>query len=243
VNLTHSPQRLNALERLLTRQRLTYYLELSHGDIAEAIRLYELNTRLSAMFYGPVQGMEVLVRNAINEQLIAKFGEDWHELQAIRLDYPQQDDVRRAIADVDGELNNGAVVAKLSLGFWAALLNTTNDNEIWRKAAYSAFPHRPKGTERKTIHGALNSIRRLRNRIAHHEKILHRDLTADHKTILEIAGWICPETSAWIASLSTFDASLLPADEGEELPLAAPAPAKEPQPTRDGRPRLGIKGA
>jgi hypothetical protein len=237
---------LNALERFLTRERLTYYLEQGNGDLGEAIRLYELNMRLSAVFYGPVQGLEVLVRNAMNEQLIQRFGADWHELNSIRLAAPQHGDVLKAIGDVDGDVTNGAVVAELSLGFWAALLNTSNDNEVWRKALYLAFPNRPKGIERSVVHNALNSIRRLRNRIAHHEKILHRDLEADHATILEIAGWICPETRDWIAQLSTFDPTMLPVPEAVlpfEPPLPAPAPAepKEPGPTRGGRQRLGIR--
>jgi Abi-like protein len=233
-----------ALERFITRERLTYYLEQGNDDLGEAIRLYELNTRLSAVLYGPVQGLEVLVRNAMNEQLSVRFGDDWHDLRTIRLAAPQQDDVQKAIREIEGDVTNGAVVAELSLGFWAALLNTSNDNEIWRKALYLSFPHRPRGTERKAIHGALNSIRRLRNRIAHHEKILHRDLADDHARIIEIAGWICPETRDWIASLSEFDPIMLPVSE-DGLPFDMPlldvtTPSKEQGPTLNGRPRLSL---
>ena len=246
MNLVHSPERLAALERLITRERLSYYLEESESDLAGAIRLYELNSRLSAMLYVPVQGLEVLIRNAMNEQLCARFGADWQELDTIQLDYPQEDDVRRAIAAIDGDETNGKVVAELSLGFWAALLNSANDNEIWRKALYKAFPHRPKGVERKNVHGAINAVRRLRNRIAHHEKIIHRDLREDHDRIIQIAGWICPETRDWIAELSAFDPTIIPHEEDETLDLKAetePA-ASEPKaygPTRDGRERLGIR--
>lgn len=247
MNLLRTPERLAALERYLTRERLTYYLEQSDGDLSQAIALYELNTRISAKLYGPVQGLEVLVRNAMNEQLVARFGADWHELNTIRLDGPQQSDVHKATAEIEGEITNGAVVAELSLGFWAALLNTSNDNEVWRKALYLAFPNRPKGTERKAVHGAINSIRRLRNRIAHHEKILHRDLQADHDTIIEIAGWICPDTRDWIAEMSQFNPSELPSYD-EQLPFqeepAQPenyTPATEPRETLNGRPRLSIR--
>lgn len=247
MNLVHSKDRLTALQRLITPERLSYYLEYTDNNLADAIRLYELNTKLSAIFYGPVQGVEILLRNTMNEQLCAKFGVDWHDLSAIKLANPQEIAVQRAINDIDGDITTGAVVAELPLGFWAALLNSSNDNEIWRKALYLAFPHRPKGTERKQVHGAINAIRRLRNRIAHHEKIIHRELDEDHNLILEIAGWICPETKGWIAAMSDFDPTLLPVSDEEELPLekseseAAPNRVEKPRKTQGGRPLLSLK--
>lgn len=248
MNFIWSIERIAAVERFLTRERLSYYLTQSEGDIASAIGLYELNMKVSAVLYVPVQGLEVLLRNAMNEQLRARFGPDWHDLSSLRLHYPQQADIGKAVASIEGEVTNGAVVAELPLGFWAALLNTENDNEVWRKALYLAFPHRPKGTERKSVHGAINSIRRLRNRIARHEKILHRDLEADHDRILEIAGWICTESQSWIASLSEFSPTMLPAGDAK-LPLetpsqvsAGPPLVKAERPTLNGRARLSAKG-
>lgn len=47
-------------------------------------------------------------------------------------------------------------------------------------------------------------LRKLRNRIAHHEPVLARDLAEDYRIILEVVGWICPDTSAWIAETSRF---------------------------------------
>ena len=240
MNLEHSPQRLAALEKFLTTERLSYFLDESDGELADAIRLYELNTQLSATLYGPVQGMEVLLRNAMNKQLVIRFGPDWHDLTNIILDHRQERDVQKAERDIDGDVTNGAMVAGLSLGFWAGLLNTSNDNEVWRKALHLAFPHRPKGTERKQIHGTVNAVRRLRNRIAHHEKILHRNLVEDHDRILEVASWICPETRGWIADMSSFDKTKLPSYIGEELPLEPPSERNEPKETLNGRPRLSL---
>ncbi len=246
MNFTYSPERLTALERSLSRERLTYYLHECGDNVESALRMYELNTRLSAVFYGPLQGLEVLVRNAMNIELRTSFGAEWHDLSVIRLQPTQADDVRRAIAGIDADdPANGAVIAELPFAFWVGLLGPKNDNEVWRKALFRAFPHRPRGVERKTVQNALNSIRRLRNRIAHHEKILHRDLAADHSTILEIAGWCCPDTRDWIAALSTFDPNMLPVAEAE-LPLEAPVmevskdDSQPEHPTLNGRPRLGL---
>jgi hypothetical protein len=40
----------------------------------------------------------------------------------------------------------------------------------------------------------LDYLRTFRNRIAHHEPIFGRHLAADYTSILEVAGWICPDT-------------------------------------------------
>lgn len=245
MNFQFTPERLAALERSLSRERLTYYLDECAGDLECALRLYELNTRISAAFYGPLQGLEVLVRNDMNLQMQAAFGADWLDLSSVRLQQTQIDDIKKTIAKIDhDEPANGAIVAELPFGFWVGLLGPKNENEIWRKALYKAFTHRPRGTERKIVHGALDSIRRLRNRIAHHEKILHRDLRANHATILEIAGWCCPVTRDWIASLSSFDPGMLPVQEAELplVPVDQPGPADRPErETLGGRKRLSLR--
>lgn len=245
MNFTYTPDRLAALERSITRERLSYYLDQCGDDIELALRMYELNTRVSATFYGPLQGLEILVRNDMNLQLQAAFGENWHDLSMIRLQLTQSNDVQKTIAGIDHENpTNGAIVAELPFAFWVGLLGPKNENEIWRKALYKAFQSRPRGTERKIVHNALDSIRRLRNRIAHHEKILHRDLRANHETILEIAGWCCIETRDWIASHSNFDPEMLPVKQ-DELPLDLPdiptLPRHPPRETLGGRKRLSLR--
>lgn len=256
MNFSYAPEKLAAIRRAISDDRLYPYLELSEGNVETAIRLYEVNTKLSAAFYGPLQGLEVIVRNSIDEQFRATFGEDWTNLKTIKLQPPQQDDVIQALNDVameDGEprdFSHGDVIANLRFGFWVGVLGPKNENEIWRKCLWRAFPHRPRGTERKAIQNALNSIRRLRNRVAHHCRIIHRDLARDHATILEVAGWVCPDSRDWIAALSTFDPDTMPVPQQplpiEGFPKSDPMPpatlVREERPTRDGRPRLGIKG-
>lgn len=245
MNFQFTPERLAALERTLSPERLTYYLNECVGDLECALRKYELNTRISAAFYGPLQGLEVLVRNDMNMQMQAAFGTDWLDLSSVKLQPTQIDDIKKTIAKIEHDgPSNGAIVAELPFGFWVGMLGPKNENEIWRKALYKAFAHRPRGTERKIVHNALDSIRRLRNRIAHHEKILHRDLRANHATILEIAGWCCPITRDWIESLSNFDPNMLPFQEAE-LPLDITHQQSQSEiskrETLGGRKRLSLK--
>lgn len=140
------------------------------------------------------------------------------------------------------------MVAALRFGFWVGILGPKNENEVWRKALYKAFPHRGKGNERKVVHGTLDAIRQLRNLVAHHRRILHRDLEADHNLILTAAGWICPHVRDWIAAHSKFDPSEIPVPQStlpdlgmppiDEVPPSTPLAAAKP--TKNGRARLGI---
>lgn len=253
----YSPDKLAALHLSISQGRLAPYLLAASDDLEAAMRLYELNARLSSIFYTPLQTLEVTVRNALDAEFCAAFGNDWIDLKGITLQKQQQDDLRKAIdeAATDDKGNSvdytrDAVIAELNFGFWVGVLGPKNEVEIWRKAAWKAFPHRPKGTERKAVQGALNSVRRLRNRIAHHCRVIHRDLVADHATILDVIGWVCPDTRDWTAALSQFDANDIPVPQAalpftgevevDPVPPATPL-AAEAAPTRDGRARLGIK--
>jgi hypothetical protein len=75
-------------------------------------------------------------------------------------------------------------------------------------ALRKAFPNRPKIEKRKSVQKAINAVRRLRNRVAHHEPILHRKLNDDHALVLKLISWCCPKTSAWVESLSRLPAVL-----------------------------------
>ena len=49
----------------------------------------------------------------------------------------------------------------------------------------------------------LERVRQLRNRIAHHEPILHYRLDSEYCRVLEATEWICPITAAWVGATST----------------------------------------
>jgi len=45
----------------------------------------------------------------------------------------------------------------------------------------------------RILYSALEHVRALRNRVFHHERIVHwKDLDAQHDLILQIIGWINP---------------------------------------------------
>ena len=85
------------------------------------------------------------------------------------------------------------MVSNLDLGFW---VNLFNHDYLWNEGLKKVFPH--KDLPRGEAYDRLKKLNTLRNRIAHHEPIFHRNLQRDRADILETLGWICPTTKAWV---------------------------------------------
>ena len=65
---------LDELEASFSPERLRTYLRAAKGDRKRALQLYTWNTKISAAFYGPLQGLEIALRNAIHQQLTRCYG-------------------------------------------------------------------------------------------------------------------------------------------------------------------------
>ena len=65
---------------------MSTYLRATGGDREKALHLYTWNTALSAAFYGPLQGLEVALRNALHRQLTERYGAEWYDNPAAGLD-------------------------------------------------------------------------------------------------------------------------------------------------------------
>lgn len=200
---------IDALETSLSPERMATYVAKAGGDREKAVRLYTWNTAVSAAFYGPLQGLEVALRNAMHRELSARYRADWYDDPAIGLDIGAVNRVVAARADLrrDGYSDDPPhMVAALSFGFWVTLLGAGGrmaaggkanyEMTIWRAAVFRAFPH--VRISRKGAHAPLDYLRTFRNRIAHHEPIIDRHLAADYASIQQVAGWISPETRMWI---------------------------------------------
>jgi hypothetical protein len=98
-------------------------------------------------------------------------------------------------------------VAELSLGFWRYLLSTHYLTSLWVPALHAAFPGGPADlrVRRRHVERHLDRLHFLRNRVAHHEPVHRRDLLADHRAAVELVGWVCPDSSAWLAARSTVE--------------------------------------
>lgn len=196
----YTDETLERLELSLSLDRLSTYSALVKGDRVKALQLYLLNTELSASLYGPLQALEVVIRNAMHRKLTKLYGTDWYDHPKCHLEFQQRQKVQEAkdiLARDRKPVIPPQIVANLSFGFWVGLIGNKYEN-FWRPHLYSAFPHVSHPIRRKDIHGLLNKIKRLRNRIAHHEPIIERNIEEEYSLILKAIGWVCPATSEWV---------------------------------------------
>ena len=210
---SYNPDIIQALETALSAERLTAYLRVTGGDKERALCLYLWNTEISTTFYGPLQGLEVALRNALHRELSRVCGTSWYDVPAMPLASHAQDLIREAktaIARSRKPVIPPRVVAALSFGFWVSLLGPgpsgLYEMRLWRPILHKAFPHAK--LARKDVHHPLDQLRLLRNRIAHHEPIFTRPLADDYQSILQILAWIYTDTATWIGHHSTVPAVL-----------------------------------
>lgn len=200
------------LIKFISADRFARYETAVGGDIDSALRLYAWNIAVSSAFWGPLQVLEVALRNALHDRLTARFSrEDWWNAQSLTLTTVHQQAIAAAYDRLTQERKmptSGRVVAQLSLGFWVGLLGTGHNYEmtLWRPALRHAFTD--KGGTRRQLHKDLDRRRTFRNRIAHHEPIFHRHLSADHMHIVRLIGLISPVTADWVTENSRVDAVL-----------------------------------
>ena len=212
---------LNGLEAAFSPERMGTYLQAAQGDREQAVRLYTWNTAMCASFYGPLQALEVALRNSMHRELAACYGEEWYDNLAAGLDRGAREriaDARMTAQRTGHDAIPPRVVATLAFGFWVALLGAGGrieragpkadyEKTLWRPALRGAFPHRAPLTRRQA-HVPLDALRALRNRIAHHEPVFARSLREDHDRILEVTGWISSDVRAWIERHSRVPALL-----------------------------------
>lgn len=212
VNTWSWPEELlDDLEASFSPERLDTYLAVAQGDRERALKLYTRNTELSAAFYGPLQGLEVALRNALHRELTRLYGAAWYDNLAAGLDRVALEriaDAKRKIAPGGGTVTPSKMVARLFVRLLGLVARIGRPPRRGRPpgelrddalaAGASARVPVPHAVTRIQAYQPLNALRKLRNRIAHHEPIFARPLLEDHERIVEVTGWISPGARMWI---------------------------------------------
>lgn len=213
----HDPAELLMLPFAIGDDRFSTYLEATDGDTARAIRLYSWNVEVAASLWGDFHLLEVTLRNALHAQLARFCGRDEWWLSTT-LTAGDQASIRRVTVSLDRTKRDrwvaGHVVAELSFGFWTGLLANRYHAQLWEPAVRMAFD-RSHG-RRGSLHASLERLRKLRNRIAHHEPIFTRDLEFDHAQVLRILRSLNTDVALWNESHSRLPAIIA----GREATLA-----------------------
>ncbi len=186
----------------VSEDRFATFLAHAHGDVSLAVALHEWNTEVSAALMVPVANLVIGIRNRLNDAAAARYGQNWLTTSTL-LRPPQRhtvSDTRSFLRKRGAPESPGAIVAELPLQFWVALFNNSYDQTIWRTAYAGLFP---RATPRPAVQDRLDRFRTLRNRIAHHEHLLNRDLGADTARIDAMLSILAPTLADRSRTMST----------------------------------------
>jgi hypothetical protein len=203
---------LQIVEQRLTPDRLSTYRTAGTGTLDNALALYTWNVQTAAAFFELIGVLEVILRNTTDALLVHHAAneswEPWYDHQATFVGNEgamAQGDIqkakRRATYRGKRPLVHGRLIAELNLGFWRFLFARHYHTALWVPVTHRVVPHHPRAgaaqAVREDVFKRLQRINQLRNRIAHHEPIVSRNLARDHHEIIDLIGWICPDTQQW----------------------------------------------
>ena len=192
--------------KFLSSPRFDKYLEFADGDLDVALRLYKKNLDISFAFQIPLHFCEIAIRNAIAETLAKEINDDWPWNDGFRasLKSDHRETLRRAAKNAKGK-PTGKVVANMRFLFWEQML-AEKYSELWSREIHNAFPNLPttKGSDelRRRLQSEIYKVRILRNKIAHHERIIENtrefNPTVDLYRIFRLVHWRSSAASEWL---------------------------------------------
>lgn len=197
-------------DRIISRERLEPYLNYHKNDLSKAIAHYKSNILISESFYPLLAVLEIGLRNSIDYQLTKRFNDkEWYDNRdfvkiATRFQIDRISQARTNIYSEKKEITPGRIISELSFGFWTSLFDTKFEMTLWKNLRL-AFPNCPKNIrKRKTMSSKFNGIRKLRNRIFHHEAITWnlKVLDSYKDEIIQGVEWLNEDLLEWIVELN-----------------------------------------
>lgn len=165
--------------------RLFRYLNLE-----DPLNSYFDNIVVSEKILSMICVFEIIFRNKINTALSNHFGSDYLTNCSLHIfNSKERGSIKAASKEAtQAEVNikESRIIAELTLGFWCVLVAKFS---LWHKCIYKIHPNNNKVKFKEFVR-AINLINDIRNKIAHHERLIKkRPYNINH--ILEI---ICNQT-------------------------------------------------
>lgn len=197
------PNNLDWALHVLSVDRLSYYLAVENGDLSKAVAKYKENLDWSSDLYQWLAFAEITLRNALVASLLPKDnnGEDfnpflgiWQDLRPEeRADY---DKAAERVISKSHVTTPGRIIAELNFGFWKYLLAADYEHSLWIRHFRHAFVALER-KDRHIVYSAVDKVNQLRNKVAHHERLIGVDLELEIRSLAELIGWISPEALIW----------------------------------------------
>lgn len=171
-------------EGIMSAERMGRYLAATQGDTRKAMTLYRNNLHVSQEMFTVVSCFEIALRNAIDAQMIAKFGDNWLRdailpggiFDSQKMIVSQQQIGRAYYSLLHGGLyKHSKLLSSLTLGTWKYMFANVQYRATGQ-CLLKIFPNKPRSTpefqyNNSYIFNELDKVNTLRNRIAHHEPI------------------------------------------------------------------------
>lgn len=203
-----------SLIEVFSEVRLRAYKRPGEGD-AQAFARYQDNIRVSESLLPALHYLEIILRNRLNKAIKQVYGEQWlvnlptnlhmdegnlAKLNAAKFHHQQE---KRRPATHDD------LVAHMTFGFWANFFHKRYDPSLWQRKHFTAtvFPHLERDKRsRHLIKPQLQTIKELRNRIAHHEPIWNWQpgAAAGHTLCIGLIGAMSQEALARLREIDKF---------------------------------------
>jgi hypothetical protein len=237
-----SRQQIAQLQDGLSGPRLRPYLAEA-GNIDDALRLYLWNCALASTFHSPLAMVEIMLRNALDAQLVKIFRQrDWFSNQDFtdmadevakrppsganhvwpnlldQINKAQEAAIKALQRRIEEAQRAGRrqpeaqrptvddIVAQLTYGFWTTIMSRHFQASVWNKGLYGAFPHfmavEEQKIKRERVAEVFTSLRRVRNRIAHHEPLLNMRISETYGEIIRSASWMHGDVAEIIHNFS-----------------------------------------
>lgn len=193
--------------------RMDSFLNEANGNPEKALELYQWSQSMASAAWTIISHLEVLLRNAIDCELSTKYGDSCTRIPwFLRHDVLLPGDREVALKIMSGlsglELTADQVIAHTWFGFWRRLFSDSYA-KLWETCLYRVFRGDEKGNEsdykpcfpsRKDISRELEAVRKFRNRVAHHEPLIHVRIPLEINRLLSLARAISPEAATWMSN-------------------------------------------
>lgn len=157
--------------RLIPYEKLQQFEHPSDPSNSQILSRYRRHLVETSEIWVWINLVETALATSMSRELETSFGNDW-------LNNPE---FRRIMgSDLDAFADKQKrKSANLTFGFWTMLLQDNREKDLWVPLLHKAFTT---GTSRKNVYKHARTIRKIRNKIAHHDL-----LPENHQAILKDA--------------------------------------------------------
>lgn len=187
------------IKNTLSKARLSTYEKVTLNT-EKALELYQWNLQISSALLECLAVCEVVIRNGISEALEKIYAKNWTKDSTFLASLPQNARQTLTDATIKNSLTD-KIIPELPFFFWQSMFTKRFDKKIWNDNLLSIFPNigsKDIKAERVAIYDDLDELRKLRNRIAHHEPIFNRKIEDDYALIKKIIAYRSKETANWL---------------------------------------------